>query len=164
MSILNFDIFDVFDFFNKKIIYIITFVLIIFLLIFFVYNNSSKNLVCIEDKCFEVEIADTFEKRKKWLMFVENLEVNKWMLFVYQNPWIYKFWMKNTMINLDILRINENKEIIYISKNTPICEVDKCPNYWPKLKSKYVLEINAGLSDLYWIKKWDLVEFDLFVN
>jgi uncharacterized membrane protein (UPF0127 family) len=66
------------------------------------------------------------------------------MLFVFEKEDIYTFWMKNTLIPLDILRINNNKEIVDIQEATP-CISKKCETYTPQNEATYVLEINKGL-------------------
>ncbi len=85
----------------------------------------------------------------------EYLADDEWMLFVFDKPGIYSFWMKNTLIALDIIWLDEDYNIIYISSDTPPCKSDPCPWYWPKQSAQYVFEINGGLSQKLWIKTWD---------
>ncbi|MEE9322978.1 MAG: DUF192 domain-containing protein [Candidatus Aenigmarchaeota archaeon] len=103
-------------------------------------------MVCFEDKCFMVEIADTPEERAEGLMFRESLEPDKGMLFVFGQESEYGFWMKNTIIPLDIIWINSDGEVVFISKETRPCD-ESCPFIRPDRKAKYVLELNAGVSD-----------------
>ena len=127
-------------------------------------QSIDKNEACINNTCFEIEIRDTKEERAKGLMNIEELDEKKGMLFVFDDSSIYSFWMKNTLIELDIIWINENLEIVWIAKNVNPCEEDPCPSYNPQENAKYVLEINAGLSEKYGVKIDDKVELKLLQN
>jgi uncharacterized protein len=67
------------------------------------------------------------------------------MIFVFDHPDLYSFRMKNTLIPLDMLRIDSGMNIIYIAEALP-CTIDPCTVYTPSKKASYVLEINYGLS------------------
>ncbi len=120
-----------------------------------VISITTENKVCFlwahKNPCFKVQIADTDEKRRKGLMFVEKLPEDEGMLFTYNQEWIYSFWMKNTLIPLDIIWFNKDKKIVDIQTMQP-CETDECPSYTPKWKAQYVLEVNAGLMQKYRIQ------------
>jgi uncharacterized protein len=128
-----------------------------------VYKNtptdspSTKQEICIKQFCFEIEIASTASERQLWLMYREYLGEWSGMLFVFPEPGIYPFWMKNTLIPLDMIWINSNNEIIDIQEAAP-CTKDPCPSYPPKGTASYVLEINQGISKKYWIKIGDIIE------
>jgi uncharacterized membrane protein (UPF0127 family) len=124
----------------------------------------GKNEICINNTCFEIEIRDTKEERAEGLMNIEELDEKKGMLFVFDDSSIYSFWMKNTLIELDIIWINENLEIVWIAKNVNPCEEDPCPSYKPQENAKYVLEINAGLSEKHRFKVNDTVTIKLLEN
>lgn len=81
------------------------------------------------------------------------------MLFVFQQSGQYNFWMKNTLIPLDMVRINDQLEIIDIKQAIP-CTQDPCPSYNPQWISSYVLELNSWVSQKYWIKIWDKVKIN----
>ncbi len=80
-------------------------------------------------------------------MFRESLDADKGMLFIFEEEGEYPFWMKNTLIPLDIIWIDRNKEVVFISKNTKPCEVDSCSIINPNRKSQYVLELSGGMVD-----------------
>lgn len=80
-------------------------------------------------------------------MFRKDLEENQGMLFVFEEENIYPFWMKNTLIPLDILWINSQKEIVFIYKNAQPCFYEPCPLINPRVKARYVLEIRGGSSE-----------------
>jgi uncharacterized membrane protein (UPF0127 family) len=89
----------------------------------------------------------TPEERKKGLMFRENLDPEKGMLFIFEEEGRHGFWMKNTLIPLDIIWINGNKEVVFINKNTQPCKEDACPIIEPTEDAKYVLEMNESFSE-----------------
>ncbi|PIQ78926.1 hypothetical protein COV81_03665 [Candidatus Peregrinibacteria bacterium CG11_big_fil_rev_8_21_14_0_20_41_10] len=100
---------------------------------------------------FAIDIANTPETRKTGLMFVEKLTTNKGMYFIFDQPKTRNFWMKNTLIPLDIIFANNNT-IISIQENVPPCQADPCPTYPSTAPANQVLEINAGLSQKLNIK------------
>ena len=112
-------------------------------------NNQPGNesQLCFRDNCFYVELALTPEEQSRGLMFRDHLDPDRGMLFVFPKEDVYSFWMKNTLVPLDIIWISENKEIVFISKNTQPCNELSCPMINPGEKAKYVLEVNAGVSD-----------------
>ena len=127
---------------------------IIATVIFFwgVQHNSSSS-VCIDKKCFSVELAKTPAERERGLMQRKELDKNKGMLFIFNTDGIYSFWMKDTLIPLDMIWINSDNKIIYIAQGVQPClparagETSACPLITPLAKAKYVLEVNAGISN-----------------
>lgn len=96
---------------------------------------------------FMVEVADTPKERAKGLMGVSKLPKQSGMLFEFEDSKIRNFWMKNTLIPLDIIYINEKYEITEILRNVPPCKTDECPTYPSNQPAKFVLEINGNLSN-----------------
>jgi uncharacterized membrane protein (UPF0127 family) len=66
---------------------------------------------------FTVEIADTEETRNRGMMFRKSLAPNRGMLFDFKTPRQAAFWMKNTLIPLDIIFITANGRILTIARN-----------------------------------------------
>lgn len=106
--------------------------------------NTPK--VCFNEFCFNVEVADTLELRQKGLMYKEKLGTNEGMLFVFEKPDNYPFWMKNTLIYLDIIWIDSEGKVVAIQKYAEPCTYDPCKIYDPGVNALYVLEIRGGLS------------------
>lgn len=93
---------------------------------------------------FAVEVADDTEERARGLMFRESLAASSGMLFVYPRPQRARFWMKNTLIPLDMIFADEAGRVTRIHSNAqPLDEtgIDGGPGV------KFVLEINGGLAD-----------------
>ncbi len=110
------------------------------------YFIDERDKVCFEGDCFYVEVVDNNGNRMKGLMFREFLGDDEGMLFVLESSGIYPFWMKNTLITLDMIWINSEKEVVFIQENAAPCEEDPCRSYNPGVEALYVLEINGGKS------------------
>jgi uncharacterized protein len=122
-------------------------ILILVGLIFFNGCAPIQTEVCIEENCFTVEMADHEDEILKGLMYRESLDKDKGMLFSFAEEKIHSFWMKNTLIPLDMIWINSRNEIVYIYENAQPCEEDPCPGITPPVEARFVLEINGGLVE-----------------
>ncbi len=109
---------------------------------------SSQTVVFPSGTKISAEVADNPETRQHGLMFRDHLSDNGGMLFIFSEPGFHLFWMKNCKFPLDIIWLNESKEVIYISKATPPCRSDICPSYGPTdKKALYVIEVVAGFTE-----------------
>ena len=90
-------------------------------------------------------------------MFREKLEENNGMIFIFEQENEIAFWMKNTLIPLDIIFIGKNFKIVDI-KNAVPCKQDPCQLYKPQKSAQYVLEVNSGFAEKNGIKVNDEVE------
>jgi len=113
-------------------------------------NTCKQNVVDLRDGDvqvrFRVEIAKSARERARGLMDREQMARSRGMLFVYEAPHRASFWMKNTIIPLDILFLDETGTVRTIAENTEPFSLD------PILGGegiKYVLEVNAGLSSKF---------------
>lgn len=123
-------------------------------------NLETQNLFIITDTSeilVEVEIADEPQERNTGLMFRESLDQNSGMFFVFEREDRLSFWMKNTLIPLDMLFIDENFEIVEIKEFVPPCLDDPCPNFPSSKPAKYVLEVNGGFVEKNNIKVSDKI-------
>lgn len=127
---------------NKKIILLLVFIV-------FLSSCSDENTVLIDNGAgnviVNVEIADDAEERALGLMFREFLDDKNGMFFVFDYEDFHSFWMKNTLIPLDIIFISENFEIVDIIYAEP-CKTDQCESYKPVKAAKYVLEVNGNFT------------------
>jgi uncharacterized protein len=105
------------------------------------------------------EIADTEEKRERGLMFRKNLGKNDGMLFVFDDERYVTFWMKNTLIPLDIIFISSNGTINEIKENVQPCLAEPCELYPSTYPVKYVLEVNANFTRINGISIGDRIRF-----
>jgi uncharacterized membrane protein (UPF0127 family) len=139
---------------NKEvIIFICVFVVASIIALYLSYNvkSYSVNSVCFAQKCVSVELAQTSEEHVRGLMFRDSLDEGNGMLFIFPVEGTYNFWMKNTLIPLDVIWINQNFEVVHIESATP-CSDDPCQVYTSDEKAKYVLEVNSGFADENGIK------------
>ena len=123
----------------------------------YLYSENIK--IKIGNQIINAELANTPQKRERGLMFREKLAENEGMLFVFGTEGYHSFWMKNTLIPLDIIWINAEKEIVDIKENFQPCKVGPCESYVPKYPAKYVLEANAGWIKENQLKLGDKTEF-----
>ena len=92
---------------------------------------------------FNVEVADDRAERAQGLMFRETLDRRSGMLFVYEEPQRVSFWMKNTLIPLDMLFVDETGQVQRIHENATPGDVTSIDGGDDIL---FVLEINGGLA------------------
>ncbi len=93
----------------------------------------------INDKVFKVQCADTEELREKGLQGVKEMPENEGMLFIFDEPTTAAFWMKDTLIPLDIIYIDEYGEVRAVFRGVPdSLELHECNGI------KYVLELNIN--------------------
>jgi uncharacterized membrane protein (UPF0127 family) len=77
-------------------------------------------------------------------MFRSSLGADQGMLFVFAQSAPHRFWMKNTLIALDMIWLDYARRVVHIAHNVPPCKIDPCPSYGPQHPAIYVLELNAG--------------------
>ncbi len=144
---------------SRSIFFKISFFLVIFLFFIFYFSQKSGEIkiVKIAGQEIRVELARTPEAQQQGLSGRESLEDNTGMLFVFENPGIYYFWMKDMKFPIDMIWINEEQKVVHIKKNAK-------PESFPESfgndeNAKYVLEIPAGFSDTNNLKEGDSVIF-----
>jgi uncharacterized membrane protein (UPF0127 family) len=126
-----------------------------------IYVNKDLTDVCFQDGyCVKAEVKDTLEDRALGLMFREKLDEDKGMLFIFEKPDTYSFWMKNMKISIDIIFLNENKEIVSIHEKVLPCFSDPCPMYGPDEPSLYVVEVQEGFSKKHGLEEGQKIEFN----
>ena len=101
-------------------------------------------IIEINDEKYNVEVATTDEQREKGLQGRDKLAKNSGMLFTYKTPQTVGMWMKDVLIPLDIIFINEDLEVISVYTGNPGSEVIAEED-----NVAYVLELNAdsGVKD-----------------
>lgn len=95
---------------------------------------------------YRLELALIPEDQAQGLMYRENLPEKTGMLFVFTEAGPHHFWMKNTMIPLDLIWLDEAGRVLFISANTPPCKADPCPTYGSDVPVRLVLEIEGGMA------------------
>ena len=115
--------------------------------------------VCLSGHIFSAQVASSVRDRARGLMYKKALARDNAMLFVFDKEGEHSFWMKNTLLPLDILWLNGQKKIVYIKENFQPCQGDFCPKETPSAKAKYALEVNAGIVKELDVKLGDSVDF-----
>ena len=103
----------------------------------------------------QVEIADDAEERQRGLMYRESLDENQGMLFVYPEQRTLGFWMKNTLIPLDIAYIDREGRIVDIQQMEP----QTTETHDSAAPAMYALEMNQGWFEANGIRVGDVIEF-----
>ena len=124
-------------------------------------NQNSDNQVCFGSNCFYVTLAKTNAEKERGLMFIEYLDEGNGMFFIFDKDGNHPFWMKNTLIPLDIIWINNDGKVVFISENSQPCKENFCSPIYPNANAKYVLEINAGISKKIGIKIGDKADIKI---
>ena len=121
-------------------------------------NQLPTTKVTIDKQTFTAEVAKTPKAQQQGLSDRKSLAKDAGMLFVFNKPGIYPFWMRKMDFPLDMIYINQNT-IVQIFKNlpAPVSPTSTLPIYQSIDSADKVLEINAGLSDTYGFKKGDAV-------
>ena len=105
---------------------------------------------------FDIEIAETEYETQTGLMYRKSMKQDRGMLFIQPTESLQYFYMKNTEIPLDIIYINSGMKIVSFQKNAEPFNEETLPSNAP---AKYILEINAGLSDELGLQVGDSISF-----
>jgi uncharacterized protein len=103
-----------------------------------------------------VEIADSPSERRRGLMGRRTLAPRAGMLFVYPQDATGGYWMKDTLIPLDIAFIGARGRILRIFTMAP-CRRDPCRVYDPRVRYRSALEVNAGSFRRWGVRVGDRV-------
>lgn len=108
------------------------------------FQLTADSLLRIGDKQISVEIADTSEERAQGLSGRERLALGTGMLFVFDEPGIYGFWMKDMNFPIDIVWIDEKGRVVGVERDA---RPETFPQaFYPPSEVLYVLELNSGVA------------------
>src|SRR5688572_10607889 len=105
---------------------------------------AGPRVVLPDNFAYTVEIAADPELRAQGLMYRDQLRPATGMLFFFPVDGEYGFWMKNTMIPLDMIWLDSSQKVVHIKTDVPPCRIEQCPSYEPGVTARYVLELAAG--------------------
>jgi uncharacterized membrane protein (UPF0127 family) len=120
---------------------------------------GSPRVILPDGFAVAVEVVADDETRQMGLMFRDHLADDRGMIFFFAQSGHYPFWMKNTLIPLDMIWIDENRRIAHVTHDVPPCKADPCPSYPPNVQAKYVLELAAGVAAKHHLKDGDVLRF-----
>ncbi|AMA08061.1 DUF192 domain-containing protein [Picosynechococcus sp. PCC 73109] len=120
--------------------------------------TATAKIVGSEQR-FGLEVAETAEQQRLGLMYREFLPDNRGMLFEFNPARPVSFWMKNCLINLDMIFLREGV-VQAIAHDVPPCENDPCPTYGPPttVNIDQVIEIRGGLAKEINLQAGDRIE------
>ena len=107
-------------------------------------------------RTIDVEIARSAYEHSKGLMDRTSMPHSQGMLFIFDDMSPRSFWMRNTRISLDIIFVDDKYKVVSIQKNAVPMSEESLPSEGP---AKYVVEVNAGFTDLYNIRPGDSLTF-----
>lgn len=132
---------------------------IILLLLLMTACTSAPSAI-VGNTTIPLELALTPEEKAKGLMHREYLAENTGMLFVFEDEGRPGFWMKNTLIPLDMIFINSNNKVVDIMTAEP-CEKEPCEKYLSEQQAKYVLEVNKGFAEKHNIQIGEEIKLNI---
>lgn len=115
------------------------------------FNQEDELIIKID-----IEIADDDIQTTNGLMHRKSMEENQGMLFIFAEPEIRSFWMKNTYIALDLIFLDQNRRIVHIHEGAQPKSQASIPSIKP---AQYVLEVNEGFSARKFLKVGDWMNF-----
>ncbi|HEV7922132.1 MAG TPA: DUF192 domain-containing protein [Thermoanaerobaculia bacterium] len=107
-------------------------------------SSDAPRVILPDGYPVRVELAADEETRAQGLMFRDRVAEGTGMIFFFTETGNYPFWMKNTLVPLDMIWIDEQKRIAAVISDVPPCKADPCPSYPPNAMARYVLELGAG--------------------
>lgn len=125
-----------------------------------VQHFHETTQVRIGSGAFDVRLATTDLTREKGLSGVEELGANEGLLMVYDTESNWGIWMKNMKLPLDIIWLNNNKEVVYIVTNASPSLGDS-QTFTPKDPARYVLEVPEGTVKSTGIKVGTKADFNI---
>lgn len=103
-----------------------------------------------------VELARTQQEQMRGLMYRRELGADDGMLFIFDQPEIRRFWMRNTYVPLDMIFLDGKRTVVGIEENTvPLDETSRGPDR----EAQYVVEVRAGYARLHGIAAGARAEF-----
>lgn len=104
-----------------------------------------------------VAVADTPRTRARGLMFRESLGDVEGLLFVFDADDRHAFWMRNTLLPLDIAWLDGTGRIVTIAADVQPCRLPPCPRFRPTMPARYALETAAGRLHTENVREGDLL-------
>ena len=123
---------------------------------------SSKKEVSIKDKTFSVSVAKTQQEKQTGLSKNTSLSETEGMVFPFEKPDYYLFWMRDMKFPIDIIYARDNKIVSIFENIQPPLPENKSPDVIkPDEPANIVVEIHAGLSSKYNFKKGDEIKLKI---
>ena len=146
---------------NKFIALAIPLSCFIFAMFLVSLRNPPKLVAWVElgGQRYNVKVARTRKELEQGLMFRKHMPEKHGMLFIFPQEIELGFWMKNTLIPLDILYFDRQGVLVDQKRDTPPCTQDPCRTYPSAKPTQYVLELNAGQAEILGMQPGDQIKF-----
>lgn len=122
--------------------------------------QDAHAAVLLHGQRFTVELATDDPSRQRGLMMRTTLAADHGMLFVFPYIGPQGFWMKNTLIPLDILYFDADQRLVSMQQDVPPCTADPCPVYPSDGPAIYVLELSAGTARRIGVRPGDVLNIE----
>lgn len=110
------------------------------------WPGAPEPAVTLHGHRFVTELATDDASRERGLMMRTGLAADHSMLFVFPDTQPRWFWMKDTLVALDILYFDADRKLVSMQLDVPPCKADPCPSYPSDRPARYVLELPAGTA------------------
>jgi uncharacterized membrane protein (UPF0127 family) len=116
--------------------------------------NANIAPVCVAPDGAQValELALTDQEKATGLMYRDSLAADHGMLFVFNQDDIFTFWMKNTLMPLDMVWFDATGRVADVHPDAQPCRVDPCPKFKNIRPARAVLLVNAGYAAAHGLK------------
>lgn len=117
--------------------------------------HAATATVTLRGHVIGIELALTPAEQTHGLMDRTTMPADNGMLFVFPDSQPRTFWMKDTLIPLDMLFFDEHRRLVAVQANAQPCRADPCTLYPSNVPARYVLELNAGTAAKLGLHKGD---------
>lgn len=120
-------------------------------------ENAAQSLPSIQLNAgiynIKAEVAQTPQQRSTGLMFRPDMPINNGMLFVFEEPSVQCFWMRNTLLPLSVAFVADDGRVVNLDDMKPQTETSHCSTK----PVRFVLEMNQGWFAKRGIKAGDVL-------
>ena len=95
-------------------------------------DAAAPRIILPDHSAVIVEVASDDPTREQGLMYRDHMAADRGMIFLFPQAGEYPFWMKNTLIPLDMIWIDAAHRIVHIAHDVPPCKADPCPSVPPR--------------------------------
>jgi Uncharacterized conserved protein len=124
-------------------------------------SDAGLPRIVLPDKsAIAIEVASDDATREQGLMYRDHLAGDRGMVFLFPQAGEYPFWMKNTLIPLDMIWMDGEHRIVHVAHDVPPCKADPCTSYPPHALASSVLELAAGVAAKHHLTDGNVLRFE----
>ncbi|MFQ5718444.1 MAG: DUF192 domain-containing protein [Acidobacteriota bacterium] len=95
---------------------------------------------------FFVDLAITPAEQARGYMGRSEIRDDEGILFHGDGPRVRRFWMKNCLVPIDMIWLDQDYRVLFIEHSAPPCREDPCPGFGPLFPTTHVLEVKGGIA------------------